>query len=217
MKLETQKIQRGDSWSDESGNFVDKKRLFSHEVKAERSAVRIFNMALQVQEILSVLAEDADKSSEEIRLTHLKHKDPDLAKKEEGNPRSFTFWSFNKDIKIEKVIIPLFGYEEEEVALCKKTFEEFLNEYGEKEDKEAKVLKDLVMSAFTTKRGRFDSKKLDSLLSYKEKIKDEKFQEAVKILEGSRHEKKTKPYFNIYYKDDVGTYVQLNLRLSGAY
>jgi hypothetical protein len=212
MKPEKQKVQTGDSWVDDQGVLVDKKRLFTHETKAERAAVRLFNLGLKIQEELRELAEDADASSEDIRTSYMKHKEKET---EEKSSHSFTFYSFNKNIKVEKLVIAQIEYRDEEVKQCRQVFEEFLKEFGTEED-EAKMLKELVLSAFTTKRGKFDSKKLDTLLGYKEKIQNKKFQEAVKLLDESRSVKNTKPYFTISYRDNKGNYVPLNLRLSGV-
>lgn len=214
MEAKTQKVQSGTSWAQEDGSLVEKKRLFPHEIKAERSAVRLFNQAIKIQNLLAEMIEDAEKSVANVQESYMKAKSPEKLE-EDLETKSFTFYSFNRDIKIERIVQALTGYKEEDIALSKEYFEKFITEFEGPVEK-IEILKELVMSAFTTKSGKFDYKKLDALLGYKEKIGDETFQKAIQLLEEARYNKKLKSYYNIYFRNDDGVYQQVNLRLSGA-
>ena len=215
MEAKTQKIQSGNSWVQEDGSYVDKKRLFPYEIKSERAAVRLFNQAIKIQDFLAALVADAEKSVAEVQASYLKAKSPEKLKEETLIEKGFTFYSFNRGIKIEKIIQPITGYKEEDIALSKEHFEQYITNFEGPEEK-IQILKKLVMSAFTTKSGKFDYKKLDALLGYKDEIQDEIFQKAIKLLEEARYNKKVKAYYNIYFRNEEGVYQQVNLRISGA-
>jgi len=210
--MEAKKIQSGPSWAQDNGSLVDKKRLFPYEVKAERTAVRLYNKALKIQELLNDLMEDAENSVTDVQTKYEQSK-PDS--KEFTVDKSFTFYSFDREVKVEKVVQALTGHREEEIAMSKEYFEKYINEIEYPGDNII-VLKRLVMDAFTTKSGKFDYKKLDALIGYKDKTDNEIFQKAISLLDGAKYEKRVKTYYNIYIRDKEGVYKQVNLRLSGA-
>ncbi len=214
MKPETQKAQTGQNWVQEDGNTVEKGRLFPFESKAERSAVKLFNMSIKIQGMLRDFVQEAEAHTEMVREAYLKVKAPEKLE-EDHKLKGYTFYSFNRDIKVEKVVQPLTGYREEDIALSKEHFEKYIDDI-EDPGSEMIVLKELVMSAFTTKSGKFDYKKLDALLSYKDKIENETFQKAVALLGEAKYFKKVKSYYNVYFRNEEDVYEQVNLRLSGV-
>ena len=214
MEAKTQKAQSGLSWVLQDGQTVDKSRLFPYEVKGEKAAIKLFNMALKIQEGLKALVEEAESQIEDVRQSYLKHKGPEKLE-DDNQDKGFTFYSFNRDIKIEKIVIVTPGYKEEDVALSKGYFEDYINQFAVDSEVDISVLKSLVLSAFTTKRGKFDNKKLDQLLSY-DNITDETFQKAISLLKEARFNNKPKTYYNIYFRDEEGVYVPVNLKVSGV-
>jgi len=206
-------MQSGDTWVQQDGSQVDKARLFPDEIKSEKAAVKLFNMAFKIQEALKDLAEQAEASTEAVREAYLKRKASDKLA-EDNSLKGFTYYSFNRDIKIEKIVQAPTGFKPEDVALSKGYFEEYIAKFGD--DPGVKILKDLVLSAFSTKSGKFDYKKLDQLLNYKDQIADETFQRAIQLLEDAKFNQKPKVYFNIMLRNSEGIYEHLNLRLSGV-
>ncbi len=214
MEAKIQKVQSGDTWIEQDGNQVDKARLFPDEIKSEKTSKKLFNLAFKIQEALKDLVAQAEVSTEAVRQAHLKRKSPGKLD-DDRSLKGYTFYSFDRDIKIEKVISAPAGFKEEDVALSKEHFAEYLSKFND-DNANVKVLKELVLSAFTTKSGRFDYKKLDQLLSYKDKIADETFQKAAQLLEDAKFNQKPKTYFNISFRNDDGIYEQVNLKLSGV-
>jgi len=215
MEAKPQKTQSGLAWTAQDGTQVEKKRLFADEIRAEKAAVKLFNMALHIQESLEALIIEAEERIEHVRQAYLKRKGPDKVD-DDHTEKGFTFYSFNRDIKIEKIVSVTTGYKEEDVALSKGYFEEYLSGFVNIESSGTQILKELVLSAFTTRRGKFDYKKLDQLLEYKEKITNEVFQKAITLLEEAKFNNKPKAYYNIYFRNEEGTYEAINLKLSGV-
>ena len=213
--METKKIQTGTSWAQEDGSYVEKKRLFDHEVKAERTAIRLYNKSAKIQELLKDFIADAEESVLAIQLQYTKNKAPEKADLKILATKSFTFYCFNRDVRVEKIVQNLTGYKEEDIAMSKEYFKKYIEDIKDP-GSEIIVLKELVMSAFTTKSGKFDYKKLDALLGYKDKIKNETFQKAISLLADAKYDKKMKTYFNVYFRAKDGNYEQVNLRLSGV-
>lgn len=214
--MEAIKQQSGDTWTEQDGNQVEKGRLFTDEIRAERHAVKLFNLGFKIQESLKALVSEAELRTENVRIAYLRRKDPEKLEEDQSG-KGFTFYSFNRDIKIEKVVSVTAGYKEEDVALSKDNFEKYLEKFdGVEAEVNIDILKELVLSAFTTSRGKLDYKKLDQLLGYKEKIDDIPFQKACSLLEEAKFNNKPKVYYNISFRNEEGTYEQVNLKLSGV-
>ncbi|HPX60044.1 MAG TPA: DUF3164 family protein, partial [Bacteroidales bacterium] len=68
--------------------------------------------------------------------------------------------------------------------------------------------------AFSTSRGKLDTKKVLGLLKYESKIKDEKFQKAMGFLKESIRNVGSKNYYRISVKDDDGSWQPIRLDFS---
>jgi hypothetical protein len=196
--------------------MVEKKRLFPHEIKSERYALKIFNASVKVEELLYALSALIDVGMTDVQTAYLKqkskiNKDKEILNHADGG---FTFYSFDKKVKIERIVVTLIDYDPAILLKSKEFFMEYLKEFGE--DPDIVILSNLIISAYSTKRGKLDVKKLDALLSYKTKINNEKFAKAIEHLESARKESKNKKYYNVYFKDQEGKYKQINLRISGV-
>jgi hypothetical protein len=211
-----QKSQSGNTWIQEDGSIVEKKRLFPYEIKSERYASKIFNASVKIEELLTSLSALIDTGMVDVQTAYLKQKSKIKKDKEIGDhvDGGFTFYSFDKKVKVERIVVSLIDYDPAMLLESKNFFMEYLKEFGE--DPEILILGNLIISAYSTKRGKLDVKKLDTLLSYKTKIDNEKFGKAIELLEQARRESKTKKYYNVYFKDSEGKYQQVNLRISGV-
>jgi hypothetical protein len=75
-------------------------------------------------------------------------------------------------------------------------------------------VKELVNDAFKTSRGQLDSRKVMSLMRYRNKIKDNTFREALDLIEESIRRPESKIYYRISEKDESGEYKSVELNLS---
>lgn len=205
-EFKPKKIQTGESWIDDKDIYVDKKRVFSHEITAERNAVKIYNESIKVQKSLKSLYELLNQSTNKVQGTET----DDLKPK-----KNFTFYSFDKSVKVEKLVQSLPEYDNDKIKSAKEKFDLYIDKTKKDEvDGYLLGIVELIKSAFETKSGKFDKSKLGILIGQK-KIKDETFQEAVKELEGAIQTNREKTYYNVYVK--MGhEYIQINLRLSGV-
>lgn len=207
--MEPKKIQKGKQWVDSEGVLVDSKRLFKEEKVSENNCVKIYNTAIKISDLLIELNELCSEGTGAYLLA----KDCDL-KAEDIEALSTTMYSFDKSVKVEKLAQKLPEYDKKKLEEARRLFDLWLKEIDA--DGSAPVLIGLIRSAFETKSGKFDKKKLDQLLEYDGKVESLNFAEAITILKEARNTDTLKVYYNIYSRDEEGKYQQINTRLSGV-
>ena len=87
---------------------------------------------------------------------------------------------------------------------------------GENLNSKTAFVKDLVIDAFSTTKGKIDVDKVFQLMKYRTKIKDQLFQEAINILEAGIRRPGSKTYFRISEKKEDGSYSLVNLNFSNV-
>jgi len=204
--MKPKKVQTGKQWIDEQGIFVDAKRLFTEEKVAEKVCVKAYNLAVKIAGLLTELNEVLYTGTQKyISLkSEVDNADADLL--------SITVYNFDKSVKIEKLAQKLPEYDKKKIEEAKEAFDVWL---GKIDNEESKVLVSLIKSAFETKSGKMDKKKLDQLISHEDEVEDEDFKKAIFILKEARNTDNLKIYYNISYKDEDGKYQQIPTRLSG--
>jgi hypothetical protein len=131
------------------------------------------------------------------------------SKETKGN---FTWFNFNRTIKIEVAISERIEFDELTIIAAKNKLDQFLdinitstNEF----------VKQLVMDAFETKRNKqLDVKKVLGLTSHKQRINDPLFSEAVDLITSAIRRPESKTYFRIWLKDSDGKYNNIDMNLS---
>ena len=174
----------------------------------EKSANKLFNSALKLHDSLKSFKEELEAICMEVYEQFLADKDIDKVGKGKGN---FTWFNFDRSIKIEVSISERITFDDLGINECKSLLNEFLDENL---DSKIEVLKDMVNDAFNTSRGNLDAKKVMNLLRYEGKIKHEKFQRAMEFLKESIRRPSSKTYFRIWAKDSSGEYHNIDLNFS---
>lgn len=124
---------------------------------------------------------------------------------------NLTIASFDNSVKIELSANARVEFDDLAIKACKGLLDEFL---AENIDAKNAFISEIVTDAFSTSRGKLDTKKVLSLLKYESKITDPKFNEAMKFLKDSIKNTGSKDYYRITRKDNSGEFKQVKLDIS---
>ncbi|MDX1350244.1 MAG: DUF3164 family protein [Putridiphycobacter sp.] len=194
-------------WVDEKGRKVWYNRTTKTERLKERRARELRNKALRVNEQLASFKSDIQTICQEVFDTYMAENKLDISK-HKGN---FTWFNFDRSIKVEVSISERVEFDSLALTGAKELLDEFLEENVESKDD---FVKELIMDAFETSRGSLDVKKIFDLIRYKSKIKNKKYQQAVKMLEDGIRRPDSKTYFRISQLMEDGSYEVIDLNLS---
>ncbi|MCT4580812.1 MAG: DUF3164 family protein [Flavobacteriales bacterium] len=207
MKLVAKTQKTSDKlWSDESGMQIPSSRTTKLERLMERKSGKLLKDALKVNAQLTTFKDQVQEVCREVY---------DLFMEEHNNKKdrkgNFTWYNFDRSIKIQSRVNERIEFDDLNIIACKDKLDEFLDANVESKDD---FIKQLVLDAFETSRGKLDAKKVMSLLRYKSKIKAPLFQEAMELLENSIRRPDSKTYFQIWAKDKSGEYQNVDLNFS---
>lgn len=192
-------------WIDETGFQLPYSRTTKSERLQERASVSLLNKALSINSKLVDFKSQVTKVCDEVFETFMQEND---VKNKKGN---FTFYNFDRSIKVEVSVSDRIEFDDLQITACQEKLDEFIDNNVESKDH---FIKQLVMDAFETSRGKLDAKKVMSLLKYKSKISNPLFQQAMKFLEDSIRRPDSKKYFRIWVKDESGKYQNVDLNFS---
>lgn len=194
-------------WIDEQGVKMPFSRLHKGEKLAESISEKLFKSALKINEQLEKFKlEMIDQCKAVMDQVYADNKqDPEKSK---GN---FTWFNYDRSIKIMVKINERIEFDETLIELCRNKLNEFLDLTVETKDE---FIKQFVTDAFSQSRGQLDAKKVMSLLKYRSKIEHPLFQEALGLLEKSIRRPDSKRYFQIYVRNEEGAYDNVDLNFS---
>ncbi|MBA3900978.1 MAG: DUF3164 family protein [Bacteroidetes bacterium] len=197
------------TWTDESGVTIPANRITASEKLRENKAAKLLKQALALNEkLVSFKAEietDCRKIFEAVKAENNSDKET------KGN---FIWHNFDRSIKVEVSINERIEFDELLIAIAKEKLESFISDNTTATED---MIKALVMEAFSTSRGKLDSKKVMSLVKYRQRIPQNKypvFHEAIDTIEKAVRRPDSKTYFRIWAKDDKGEYQNVNLNFS---
>jgi hypothetical protein len=193
-------------WIDESGSLVPLEYVSPGYRLKERHAAKLIKEAKRINEMLASFKKDTAKLCNEVYEKMME--EFKVKAESKGN---FTWYNFDRSIRIEVSINDRIDFDDLAIAACKQTLDEFLSENL---DSKQEFVKDLVTDAFSTSRGKLDAKKVMNLLKYRTKIKASLFQEALNLLESSIRKPESKTYFRISERNDDGSYTYIDLNFS---
>ena len=85
---------------------------------------------------------------------------------------------------------------------------------GESISTDKEFIKELVMSAFQTSKGQLDTKRVLGLKKHAKRIKDERYHEAMALIDDSIRKPSSKTYFRVWLRNTQGTYESIDLNFS---
>jgi len=206
MKITKQTKGQG-QWKDEAGNLIPFTLLKKSEKENEnimyivaREALRVHNSLLKLKQFIAAKVEQAK------RVFHAEYK----GKKTEfkGN---YTFYNFDMSLKLEVKVGKPVKFDDLYITRAKSLLDDFLKEGVTAKDE---AIKDMIMDAFETSRGKMDTKKILGLSRYADRIKDKRYKEAMGLIQQAIRRPDTATYYSVYVRNDKGKYDLIKLSLS---
>lgn len=193
-------------WLDETGAPCQYSRTTAVERQKEKGSAKILKGALDINDRLTKFKRDVREICQNIHHDWMESKEVKTSSK--GN---FTWYNFDRSIKIEVSINERIEFDDLGIQSAKLKFDEFFSENLVDEDS---VIKSMVLDAFNTTGGRLDTKKVMTLVRYKDKVKSPLFKSAVDdVLEAIRRPD-SKMYFRVWVKIENNEYESINLNFS---
>lgn len=197
-------------WTDESGIKIPFNRITKTEKLRETRAYQFAKKALALSkdlaEFKAELEEGFNEISEAIRA--------EANAKESKGKGNFTWFNFDRSIKMECNINEPITFDDTLIQLCQEKLNQFFDETGNMDDPDTQLMREIVKDAFQNTKGRLDANKVMSLLKHRSKIKKPLYQEAMVHLEESIRRPKTKPYYRVFVRNEQGEYQLIDLNIS---
>jgi hypothetical protein len=193
-------------WTDEKGLSIPVTRIKGLEKLQEKQAYKLFKQAESIHKTLKEFKQFIIDASQEIYIKVMT--DNDIKNPGKGN---FTYFNFDRSIKIEIDINQNIAFDEALIAACQAKLNEFLSEEF---DDQKEYLRNLVTDAFAKSRGALDAKKVMGLLKHKQHIKATKFHQACDLLEKSIRHPQSRTYYRVSYRLADGKYQVIDLNFS---
>jgi len=194
------------AWKDESGAEVPCEYITPSLRLKERNAAIIMREAININKRLSVFKKLAGRLCDDVYRKALE----EYKAKPDGKG-NFTWFNFDRSIKIEVSISERIDFDDLAIKASKDKLDEFLSENI---NSKMEFVKDLVIDAFSTSRGKIDAKKVFQLMKYRTKISHPLFQEAINILSDGIRRPGSKTYFRIWMREPDGCYKLIDLNFS---
>lgn len=197
---------------DHNGYKIPYNRLTKGEKKAERFAKSLLKKAESANKVLSNLKAEMIEKTQEVHSQILEDNKLDPNDKPEG----FTWYNFDRSIKIESKISMKVSFEDVLITEAKRLFYEFLEENT---GNVKEVVRALVSDAFSTSNGQLDPKKVFNILSYRSKMSAKqfpKYHKAADLIEKSIRRTYSKTYHRISKRLPDGSYEVVDLNFSSV-
>lgn len=199
------------TWLNAAGDAVPFKFVPKADKVKEALAGKIHKNALSIESMLNafyiVMSEAFTEVGQLIKEQfEIKH-----GKQKKQGKGSFTWFNFDKSIKIEADINDIVKWDN---ALMTEALQ-LLNSYINTSLTDANVLiAGLVKDAFANSKGMIDSRKIMQLLKYEDKIKNKAFLKACELIKQAQSIDRTKLYMRVWEKTESGEYRNINLNFS---
>lgn len=199
----------GVAWLDESGVSIPYDRITKTERDREKLTAAIAKKATKVSDELTELKQFlVDKCGEAWEQYIKEYKGDKSAHK--GN---FTFFNFDRSIRIEVNVSEPIKFDDGIIQIAKQKLDAYLNE-GITTSND--FIKEIVMSAFETRRGQMDVDKVLALKKYTTRINDERYTECMNLIDQAIRKPASKRYYKISIRNSGGEYVPVILDLAGV-
>lgn len=194
-------------WKDEAGNSLPVNRIKPSEKLFEKITGKLATSAIKVSEQLAKFKEQLMSDVEEAFEAFLKETKGDREKLK-GN---VTFYNFDRTIKIERRIQEPIQFDDLTIMAAKAKLEEFLADGFTAKDE---AVKEMILNAFNTSRGKLDVKKILALKRYSDRISDARYSEAMTLIDQAIRRPQSATYFHVWIRNEQGSYDAIPLALT---
>jgi hypothetical protein len=194
-------------WIDEAGHEIPAKYVTKTQKLMEKNAAKVLSEALKVNKQLKKLKELINDASMEVFDSIIEERKQDKSKRKQN----FTWYNFDRSIKIEMQDSENAKYDDLYVTSATEKLMKFLDLNVNSSNE---FIKPLILDALRTTNGQLDSRKINTLIKYKDKVHDKLFTSACEDLQEGYRLVKSKLYFKVYKKNDNGEYEPIELNFS---
>lgn len=207
MKLVRQS-PKDQNWIDEAGNNIPYKSIKEVEKVNEKITFDIAKKAIQVSESLTQLRLFIEVCVE--KAVSAFHKDyKGKRTKFKGN---YTIFNFNQTVKVEVNVSNPVKFDDFLIGEAKRILTEFLNDGIHSKHH---AIKQMVIDAFETTRGKMDVKKIMGLKRYADRIDDHRYAKAMKLIDQAQRRPDSATYYRAFYKEiSTNKWITIPLALS---
>lgn len=196
------------AWRTPTGEPVPESAISPYDKRKEKVVTKMFTAASKVSEMLLGLKHMLADDCEKLYAERLRIKGVEEDGKRKGN---FTFYSYDKSIKIEIQVNNLVVFNDD-INLAQMKLEQYVTELTQ--DSKSTDIRALINSAFTTRKGSLDKARVMALFSLD--IKHPLWKEAMELIKGSIEVTATKRYASISVRNEAGEYEQIPLSFSAV-
>lgn len=205
MQIVRQKT--GEAWQDEAGNNILFSQLKKVEKVNEKITYNVAKAALKANEQLKKLKVFiASSVKEAIEAFH-----DEYTGKRTDFKGNYTIYNFNQTIKVEVSVSKPIKFDDLTIQRAKSLLDEFLKDGISGKNA---AIKDMVLSAFETTRGKMDVKKIMGLKRYADRVKDAKYTEAMQLIDTAIRRPDTATYYRVWVKNNKGQFENIALSLA---
>jgi hypothetical protein len=197
-------------WKDETGLEIPGNRITKSEKLRESATEKLLKKAEKLNQLLALFKEEFIETSDEIYTTILEENGAKAADRK-GN---FIYYNFDRTVKVETDVQDKIEFDDAMIAVAKSHFDEFLSSNTNGIDA---MIRELILDAFSSSRGKLDTKKVMSLVKYRSRIPADKypqFHAAIDAIEKGMSRPTSKRYFRILNRDSEGKYNAIDLNFS---
>jgi len=194
-------------WEDETGSKIPYSRITATEKLQERNAHLLAARALKLNDELTRFKAQIKAASDAVYKSFMQENDGKGASKK-GN---YTWFNFDRSIRIEVDVQEAIKFDDLTIDLAKEKLDDFIgsNIQGAEE-----FIKDLIMSAFAKQNGSLDVKKVLGLKRHKSRIKDQRYHEAMDLIDKAIRRPESKSYYRVAVRNEQGQYEGIDLNFS---
>jgi len=202
--------KNGKPWKDETGVEIPFNRISKVEQTKEMFSGRLYKSAMKINDALKQFMTLFSMANDEVSSA-IDQENMLFNKKFKPTKGNFTWFNFDRSIKIEVNVNETVKFDEAKIASARELFDSFIDKNVQGTDD---IVRQLINSAFANSNGGLDAKKVLSLLKYRTKIKDKQFQSALDLIQDSISRPSSKRYFRVWVKNEEGQYQNIELNFS---
>lgn len=194
-------------WTDENGVQIPANRLTRAEKIREKKTAMLLKKAQDLNGRLKAFKEELKDACDEMEEVSL----GELGVNTENFKGNLTFFNFDRSIKIERSISEPIKFDDLTIAAAKEKLDLFLREAIESKFDFAK---EMIMTAFETRNGKLDPKKITPLTRYEVKVNHPLFSDACRLIQQAIRRPDSKTYYRIWVKEEGDKHEAVELNLS---
>jgi len=199
---------KNETWYDEAKTAVPYKRINKSERANELICSKIVNKATICNKKLFDFKLELKELVEESEKAFIAEFEIARSEKYKGN---YTFFNFDRSIKIERSVNETITYDE---ALGMAAKEIFMNFISTSVTSSKDWVKGLILDAFETKGGKLDPKRITLLMRHEDRANDPEYSRGCSLLKKAERRPDSKIYHRISLKDEAGEYKAIELNFS---